>query len=122
MKKLKEGGWEEGRGEGSEVIKGLFFITSPSSVFPTFPCEQKKLTGKDKRFNAPAPEMTSITSSEASKEGRRTAAIIPKDEVALVRKIGEGAHGSVHEGTWADVHGAVSEGGGKEFEVQYRSL
>lgn len=58
--------------------------------------------------------MASVTSSEARKEGRRTAAIIPKDEVALVRKIGEGAHGSVHEGTWADVHGAVSAGARKK--------
>lgn len=73
---------------------------------------QKKLTGKDKQFDAPAPEMASVASSDAGKEGRRSATIIPKDEVTLVRKIGEGAHGSVHEGTWADSHGAVSGGCG----------
>ena len=42
--------------------------------------------------------------------GRRAATIIPKEEVKTLRKIGEGAYGSVHEGTWADVHGAVSDG------------
>ena len=38
--------------------------------------------------------------------GRAT--IIPKEEVKLSRVLGEGAHGTVHEGTWADEHGAVS--------------
>ena len=42
------------------------------------------------------------------KEGRRSAAIIPKEEIKKIRQIGEGAHGAVFEGTWADEHGAVS--------------
>ena len=27
----------------------------------------------------------------------------------LGKRIGEGAHGSVHEGTWSNVHGGVSK-------------
>ena len=68
---------------------------------------QKKLTRKENRFNGHIPELTQHT-TDASNEGRRSATIIPRDEVNLTRKIGEGAHGSVHEGSWADVHGAVS--------------
>ena len=41
-----------------------------------------------------------------------TASLIAKEEIRLNRRIGEGAHGSVHEGTWSNVHGAVRGGGG----------
>ena len=52
--------------------------------------------------------MVRKASSAPEKTGRRSAAIIPKDEIKVLRKIGEGAYGSVNEGTWSDVHGAVS--------------
>jgi hypothetical protein len=55
--------------------------------------------------------MQPVVQTEASKEGRVSATIIQKKDVVLIRKIGEGAHGSVHEGTWGDIHGAVSRGG-----------
>jgi len=66
---------------------------------------QKKLVGKKNQFDSPIPELTRLT---VEKEGRRAAAIIPKEEIKKIRKIGEGAHGTVFEGTWADEHGSVS--------------
>ena len=38
---------------------------------------------------------------------QRTAAIITKDQITLGQRIGEGAHGSVYEGTWSNIHGSV---------------
>ncbi len=61
------------------------------------------MTGREREFNAPIPNIP----MNQEPESRRSAAIIPNDEVKLIRKIGEGAHGAVHEGTWADTHGAV---------------
>lgn len=67
------------------------------------------MKGKDKRFDGPLHELPQ-KASEVEREGRRSAKIIPKEEVKTSRRIGEGAHGLVHEGTWADDHGAVSVG------------
>ena len=39
-----------------------------------------------------------------------TASLIAREEIKLGKRIGEGAHGSVHEGTWSNEHGAVSKG------------
>ena len=63
------------------------------------------ITRKDKQFNAPIPEVARISTET---EGHRSATIIAKEQVKMVRKIGEGAHGAVWEGSWADTHGAVS--------------
>lgn len=65
---------------------------------------QKKITGKDKQFDAP----TKFVCVATEKEGRRSATIIPEEGIKRIRKIGEGAHGAVCEGTWADEHGSVS--------------
>lgn len=56
--------------------------------------------------------MTEVAQTSSPSSSRRTAAIIRKEEVKLGRKIGGGAHGTVHEGTWADAHGAVSSESG----------
>jgi len=71
------------------------------SVFP-----QKSVTGKRHKFDGPAPE--SAHRLEGEPDTHHTASLIAKEEVKLGRKIGEGAHGAVHEGTWANVHGSVS--------------
>lgn len=39
-----------------------------------------------------------------------TASLIAREDIQLGKRIGEGAHGSVHEGTWSNEHGSVSEG------------
>lgn len=83
------------------------YLTSSGNVCIFFPL-QKKITGKNKQFDAPIPEVIHKVSNAPERTGRRSAAIIPKEEVKASRKIGEGAYGSVHEGTWSDIHGAVS--------------
>ena len=65
---------------------------------------QKKITGKDKQFDAQA-ECLCVASEN---EGCRSATIISKEAIRSIRKIGEGAHGDVYEGKWADEHGSVS--------------
>ena len=72
----------------------------------SFPLSQKSVTGKRHKFDGPAPEVAHKQNGEPGTH--HTASLIAKEEVKLGRKIGEGAHGSVHEGTWANVHGSVS--------------
>ena len=67
---------------------------------------QKKVTGKSNRFDEPAPQVAHTLMEMENQT--RTAAIITKDQITLGQRIGEGAHGSVYEGTWANVHGSVS--------------
>ena len=66
---------------------------------------QKKVTGKSNRFDEPAPQVAHTLMEMENQT--RTAAIITRDQIMLGQRIGEGAHGSVYEGTWANVHGSV---------------
>lgn len=66
---------------------------------------------KSNKFDDPAPEVAH--SGQDSVTVTRTAAIIQKDQIQLKDRIGEGAHGAVHEGTWFNVHGSVSGGRGR---------
>ena len=66
---------------------------------------QKKVTGKSNRFDEPAPQVAHTLMEMENQT--RTAAIITRDQITLGQRIGEGAHGSVYEGTWANVHGSV---------------
>lgn len=71
-----------------------------------FSLSQKSVTGKRHKFDGPAPEVAHKQNGEPGTH--HTASLIAKEEVKIGRKIGEGAHGSVHEGTWANIHGSVS--------------
>lgn len=63
---------------------------------------QKKISGKADMFD--------ISQEKGGAEGPPpTASLIPKEDIKLGKKIGEGAHGSVHEGTWSNEHGSVSQ-------------
>ena len=66
---------------------------------------QKRIAGKQNRFDEPAPQVAH-TLMEMENQSR-TAAIITRDQITLGQRIGEGAHGSVYEGTWANIHGSV---------------
>ena len=65
------------------------------------------MAGKANRFDEPAPQVAH-TLMEMENHSR-TAAIITKDQITLGQRIGEGAHGSVYEGTWANVLGSVRQ-------------
>ena len=65
------------------------------------------MAGKANRFDIPAPQVAHTLMEMENQT--RTAAIITKDQIALGQRIGEGAHGSVYEGTWANVHGSVRQ-------------
>ena len=69
---------------------------------------QKSIMGKGNRFDNPAPEQAYRPPSDPT---HQTASLIAKEEIKLEKKIGEGAHGSVYEGTWSNAHGSVREGG-----------
>ena len=69
---------------------------------------QNWLLGKSNRFDDPAPEVGGPPEHDPIAVRSRAASVIPKDQIRLGDKIGEGAHGSVHRGVWSDVHGSVS--------------
>ena len=73
----------------------------------TFHYSQNWLLRKSSKFDDPAPEVGGPPVQDAGVTRSRTAAVIPKDQIRLGEKIGEGAHGSVHRGVWADLHGSV---------------
>ncbi len=69
---------------------------------------QNWIFGKSSKFDVPVSKTCFPSSQDPSVSRLRTAAIIPKDQIRLGDKIGEGAHGSVHQGVWVDIHGSVS--------------
>jgi hypothetical protein len=71
----------------------------------TYTRTQKRVIGKGNRFDVPAPQVAHTLMEMENQT--RTAAIITRDQITLGPRIGEGAHGSVFEGTWANVHGSV---------------
>ncbi len=68
--------------------------------------------GKAGRFVTDTPSAYDRRSSSLKRDGEpntyQTASLIAKEEIKLGKKIGEGAHGSVWEGVWSNMHGSVS--------------
>ena len=80
---------------------------------------QKVIARKAKAFDGdPVPESFLQPQLPTNDPITQEATLISKEDIKYKKKLGEGAHGAVFEGTWSNKHGSVSgrEGGreGKE--------
>ena len=71
--------------------------------------QQKAIAGKGKVFDGdPGSEMAPPLRSPLEPTSHE-ATLISKEDIKMTKKLGEGAHGTVFEGTWSNKHGSVSE-------------
>ena len=79
----------------------------------TFHLPQKAIAGKAKAFDRdPVPESFLQAQLPTNEPITQEATLISKDDIKYEKKLGEGAHGAVFEGTWSNKHGSVSGGEG----------
>ena len=75
---------------------------------------QKVIARKAKAFDGdPVPESFLQPQLPTNDPITQEATLISKEDIKYKKKLGEGAHGAVFEGTWSNKHGSVSgrEGG-----------
>jgi activated CDC42 kinase 1 len=68
---------------------------------------KKAIAGKAKVFDRDPTSEKFIQQSEATDSAPQEATLIAKEDIKLEKKLGEGAHGTVFEGTWSNKHGSV---------------
>jgi serine/threonine protein kinase len=79
------------------------------SHIDTFHLPQKAIAGKAKAFDRdPVPESFLQAQLPTNEPITQEATLISKDDIKYEKKLGEGAHGAVFEGTWSNKHGSVS--------------
>ncbi|CAI7997878.1 Activated CDC42 kinase 1 [Geodia barretti] len=70
---------------------------------------KKAIAGKAKAFDRdPVPESFLQVQLPTNEPITQEATLISKDDIKYEKKLGEGAHGAVFEGTWSNKHGSVS--------------
>ena len=72
---------------------------------------KKAIAGKAKVFDGdPDPASFLDPQLPANDHVAQEATLISKEDIKLEKKLGEGAHGTVYEGTWSNKHGSVRGG------------